>query len=528
MNTTAPPSSLEEELGERSTKKVKFLNSAPAETSMEEDDEPLQSDKYVPMAERPSYLQKLVGKQTRLEAIKFNTRGMLNLESVEIVSPTHDYPYPKIALAEEYVKVIRTPWQETLILKLEGRTINYNILSAKINTMWHLSGDFELMDLGFSCYILKLADREKVEHILTEGPWMIYNHYFGVRKWFPEFRASRDRITTAISWVRIPELAVEYYHEEIIYSIAKSLGTPIKIDHNTFWASRGKFARLCVQTDLEKPVQYTVDVNDKLYKLVYENLPSICYSCGRVGHKDVECGFKTTNQEETPMDEMAATRESAEQGKEEQTGPTYGDWILVNRTKHKKSTNARKPVKENVDITSSNTFNVLGDEAKENNKARGQGQKESGIYNGTQQGYWTQPSSRSNFGGIGTSAKVGIQSENLNANNTWDKKNELAFSHSKVNFGTTDYSSLKVDQEFDGGKGPRNGGLGDMHVLIDHLSPPSSQQNRDPNQESTQDDKLYQESRDRNGTEQMVEAGTNAHAASIELTESNMDDERSH
>lgn len=37
-------------------------------------------------------------------------------------------------------------------------------------------------------------------------------------------------------------------------SAAKLVGTPVRVDMNTLNAERGKFARICVELDLTKPV----------------------------------------------------------------------------------------------------------------------------------------------------------------------------------------------------------------------------------------------------------------------------------
>ncbi|KAG8373159.1 hypothetical protein BUALT_Bualt12G0142100 [Buddleja alternifolia] len=79
-----------------------------------------------------------------------------------------------------------------------------------------------------------LENHDKIDEL-----WSLNEH----QEMVSNFKASEHKFTSVITWVRIPELAVELYQPKIIYSVAKCLGIPIKIDQATFWASRGKFAR---------------------------------------------------------------------------------------------------------------------------------------------------------------------------------------------------------------------------------------------------------------------------------------------
>ncbi|KAG8365030.1 hypothetical protein BUALT_Bualt18G0060600 [Buddleja alternifolia] len=325
----------------------------------------------------PTYSQKLMGDNREWKPSKFNSATMKNLDKVHTIASSSECPHSRVVLKKDYVSGITHSWEDNIILKWEGKFINYNVLATKIDTLWSLKGLYELLEIGNNCYILKLKDKTKMESILTAGPWIIFNNHLGVRKWCPKFHASKDKALTTMSWVRIPELAIEYYQEEIIYSITKCLGTPVKIDHNTLWAAKGKFARFCVQIDLAQPLQSDIEVDGTVYNLVYENLPTICFlwpqknECPLATRTEINEELKKNkdNGEEESEKTTGTETKNVETPVKGQDGKQFGEWMQVarpktkqNRTRlvHGKGNSREGPQKIlNKGLRNKNAFNAL-------------------------------------------------------------------------------------------------------------------------------------------------------------------------
>jgi hypothetical protein len=58
----------------------------------------------------------------------------------------------------------------------------------------------------------------------------------------------------------------------------------VKIDKVTLAQTRGKFCRLCVEVDLDKPLKPFVQLGEKPFGVVYEGISTICFNCGVYGH----------------------------------------------------------------------------------------------------------------------------------------------------------------------------------------------------------------------------------------------------
>lgn len=75
----------------------------------------------------------------------------------------------------------------------------------------------------------------------------------------------------------------------ILYVIGGQIGKVLKLDTTTLRKSKGRFARICVQLDPNKPLQRSVLVNGKEKLIEYEGLHLICFHCERYGHHADHC-----------------------------------------------------------------------------------------------------------------------------------------------------------------------------------------------------------------------------------------------
>ncbi|KAK9291923.1 hypothetical protein L1049_019875 [Liquidambar formosana] len=150
-------------------------------------------------------------------------------------------------------------------------------------------GDLEIVDLGNGFFLVRFANADDAATALTEGQWLIGNHYLTVSRWTPGFTPSTATIMSTTVWVRLPELPIEYYYDDVLYAIGKSIEVPLKVDYNTSLATRGRFARICVELDLQKPLVSRYWLDGIRFRVKYEGLPVICFTCGCVGHQSTDC-----------------------------------------------------------------------------------------------------------------------------------------------------------------------------------------------------------------------------------------------
>ncbi|KAL7192728.1 hypothetical protein ACSBR2_024529 [Camellia fascicularis] len=290
--------------------------------------------------------------------------------------------HPVVKLPTGLLKKVREPWKKYLIVRLLGRHIGYNLFVNRMRKLWNLQADFETLDIGNGFFIVKFEMMEDYSKVFTGGPWVVLDRYVTVRKWQPNFKSDEAEEDTTAIWVRFPNLPIEYYDEKVLYHISKVIGTPLKIDVNTAMEARGKYARVCVEMDQHKPLISHLTIGRYHYVVEYEHLHTLCFSCGRVGHRKEKCTEYLVIQSEKMTQNVTVSAPGSDTGpgssrpignknkeictEEEKNG--YGPWTIA-PSRRKSQQGNHKP---KAQYYKSNRFEVLQSDKEhgENSKAQ--------------------------------------------------------------------------------------------------------------------------------------------------------------
>jgi len=252
-----------------------------------------------------SFRDKVLGNQTFVarERVDLIANDMAKVELVQ-----GNRLMPMLHVHQTIMEDLIVPWKDALVVKLLGKNLGYNIMKTKLEYVWKLVGGIELMDIGNAFYMVKFDGEDDKNKVINEGPWMIYDQYLAVRQWSPTFNASTAKIDKTMVWIRIPSLNLAFYDESVLWAVASMVGNPVKVDLHTLKVARGRFARMCAEVDITKPVVGRVGINGEWYQVQYEGLHIICTQCGCYGHLLKDCTppkMKTNAEEEVNNDGAA-------------------------------------------------------------------------------------------------------------------------------------------------------------------------------------------------------------------------------
>ena len=142
------------------------------------------------------------------------------------------------------------------------------------------------MSFDFTC----LKD---LASILSEGQWAIGHSSLVLQKWSSGMSLNDSLFAQAPVWVRLLELPLEYWNEDVFGGIARTFGELFSTDSITASKCRLNFARICIGvregTDMPEFValHYKLGVHNQ--KIIYETIPFACFLCLKAGHKAHQC-----------------------------------------------------------------------------------------------------------------------------------------------------------------------------------------------------------------------------------------------
>ena len=92
-------------------------------------------------------------------------------------------------------------------------------------------------------------------------------------------------------WIRLNELPIENYNAEVLRQIGNTIGNVLRVDTHTATETRGRFARLCLQIDVDKPLATAILIGKFEQPICYEGIHKLCFGCGRMGHRKEQCPY---------------------------------------------------------------------------------------------------------------------------------------------------------------------------------------------------------------------------------------------
>ncbi|XP_057775323.1 uncharacterized protein LOC130994294 [Salvia miltiorrhiza] len=166
-------------------------------------------------------------------------------------------------------------------------------LYSELNSLWNPTCPWQIIPLGRGFSTLKFSASEDSANAFAKSSWRLSTGILHFQAWVPNFVPYKATSTLSQVWIRVFNLPHEYWHPEVLSSIARHIGTPIIIDVISANVAVGHFARILVEIDVFADVPDVLDVNcgEKVFAIEfgYENLPYFCQTCNVVGHDTNVC-----------------------------------------------------------------------------------------------------------------------------------------------------------------------------------------------------------------------------------------------
>ncbi|CAA0815636.1 Unknown protein [Striga hermonthica] len=257
-----------------------------------------------------------------------------NIARINLID--NDRLKPVLELDPEYYASVCHPYEDGLVVRLLGKRVSFFYMREGLKRLWKPHGHFELIDLANGFFMVKFTREEDRETAMNGGPWMLSGHYVTVQKWTPQFNPFNELIENTLVWIQFAGLNLAMFDENIMFCLASMVGTPVRIDLNTSTIERGKYARVCVQIDLNQPVVGQVGFQGTWYKVEYEGLYLLCPLCGRYGHNRNTCSFVNPTESVAPQTSIDKGKASSNESEMKPPEALHGDWLVEKRRRRGK------------------------------------------------------------------------------------------------------------------------------------------------------------------------------------------------
>ncbi|KAF6173083.1 hypothetical protein GIB67_041218 [Kingdonia uniflora] len=181
----------------------------------------------------------------------------------------------------------------SLIGRLDLMKVKLVVARTEAIGKWVLAGNCQFIPLGKGYFTILLDNESDKLRIWNGGPWHIEGQLLRVSIWTPDFDINKQKNTRAMVWVKFLGLGIKYWEEDVLMSMARTVGDPIQVDRSTLCRNTGFYASVLEDVDFSKPIPNKIMVEREGFEFCQEiqlgKVPKICSHCKVVGHLVLEC-----------------------------------------------------------------------------------------------------------------------------------------------------------------------------------------------------------------------------------------------
>lgn len=153
-------------------------------------------------------------------------------------------------------------------------------------------------------FVAEFGSPRDMERVLLGSPWMVKKYAVLLQEFDVTLSATDIVFDRMELWARIINLPLGWMNRARGSRAMEMIGRVLVMDVDKDGKASGAFLRARVAVELDKPIRrgfllrVKKDDEPKWFKVQYEKLPYVCFSCGCVGHSDLECPTPVARDEE--------------------------------------------------------------------------------------------------------------------------------------------------------------------------------------------------------------------------------------
>ncbi|GLJ53822.1 hypothetical protein SUGI_1148890 [Cryptomeria japonica] len=189
-------------------------------------------------------------------------------------------------------------WEDyTVIAKIIGLNWPRKEIRNWVECNWGKRTVIKFIAKGF--FVVLFEEKEERNRALIDRNWFIKSHVVYIQPWTPHFDPTRLVVYSEPVWIRLYNLPIEYWSEDLWEKIGRTLGTLLETDYDDE-KDICKCARLRIATIKRVPERITLisDHGEWSQKVEIDKEISRCPRCGNERKKTIENQEKIQNGED--------------------------------------------------------------------------------------------------------------------------------------------------------------------------------------------------------------------------------------
>jgi len=203
------------------------------------------------------------------------------------VNDSSEHQPPSHPASMRTLCLLGKPWGETIPLPV--------IISNTRKDWGFVKGQIDYLDLGNGWILFRFSNLQDITLVGNGRTWHVSGLNLVLRRWEPFFDPFSATIQRIDQWVKITCLPLELWEEETLKQLLQNVGQFIRVDDITLSRSKGKFARVCINIDITKPLRRSLFIpvlnqpRPLEVPISYEGLHEVCAMCGSDAHELEVC-----------------------------------------------------------------------------------------------------------------------------------------------------------------------------------------------------------------------------------------------
>jgi hypothetical protein len=171
-------------------------------------------------------------------------------------------------------------------------------LMQSMRKIWRIRGHLDINQLADRKFVLEFSEEGDFTHVTKGGPWSYKDDPVLVEELKEGINPETVQFTTIPIWTQFKNIPFYLLSKKLARDLGNKVGELICIDNHSRGDICNKFIRARVHLPINKALQRWVPIVDEItsdeddeviVSVFYERLPTFCFFCGLIGHRDVDC-----------------------------------------------------------------------------------------------------------------------------------------------------------------------------------------------------------------------------------------------